>query len=85
MYSKDGRVSHTRAESKVLPTSRHRGIWVSSYPGYQDIGISGYQDNRISRFQGWQACRIDRACRMIKSGGTGSGVARLAVLSKLAG
>ena len=50
----------------VLATSGHKDIGVSRLSG-----ISGYLDNRISGFRGWQACGIGRACGVVKAGGTG--------------
>ena len=64
MDSKDGGVSHMRAESIVLATSGHRDIGVS---GYRGIEVSRYRDNRISGFsgyrgwQGWQGWRVWRS------------------------
>ena len=63
MDSKDGGVSHTRAESIVLATSGDRdievsGIGVSRYrdtgyriSGYQGIGISGYRGFGVSGYR----------------------------------
>ena len=57
MDSKDGGVSHTRAESKVLATSGHKSIGVLRYWDirilrYQDIGISGYWGFGVGRLAG---------------------------------
>jgi len=67
--SKDGGVSHTRAESTVLATSGHRGIGVSRY---RDIRILRYQDIGITGYRGFGVGRL-------------AGLAELAGLSRLAG
>ena len=69
MDSKDGGVSHTRAESKILVTWGHRGIRISRY---WDIRILKYQDIRITGYWSFGVGRL-------------VGLAELRGLSRLAG